>query len=318
MTKKETIKKQIETYLERLADGKYVNGTGPIKENKYHKMSMVKVLTSMGSRRTIQRAFTELIKDGVIELSTIENEDYVRLARKKIDLNDHSNAKKAVKKAHKKIDKAANKGTGKSLAAAFFQKFKGKFQFDVHYQLKDELRKSLSTFKNTTIKKRKVDLKKNFRYVTTIKADTIEQVFSRMQTENWSPKGEARELIASLGLVHTSMSVGDIVINVKTGEQWRVCPEGWHHINAPKKAKTTKKKADVLEGKRKPGVIAFIIKLLKDERHTKKALLEELTKQFPEREPEKMAKTINCQVPYRLRKDKGLIVDKSEKGFKIV
>jgi hypothetical protein len=40
---------------------------------------------------------------------------------------------------------------------------------------------------------------------------TCEQTFIRMQGENWSPQGEARDLIASKGLSHTSFSVGDIV-----------------------------------------------------------------------------------------------------------
>ena len=33
-----------------------------------------------------------------------------------------------------------------------------------------------------------------------------------MQGEKWSPKGEARELIKSKGLRHTSMSVGDVMV----------------------------------------------------------------------------------------------------------
>ena len=37
-------------------------------------------------------------------------------------------------------------------------------------------------------------------------------VFSKMQGENWSPNGEARDLIRSKGLEHTSMSVGDAVV----------------------------------------------------------------------------------------------------------
>lgn len=37
-----------------------------------------------------------------------------------------------------------------------------------------------------------------------------------MQGENWSPNGEARALIRSLGLVHTSMDVGDVI----------KCPDG--------------------------------------------------------------------------------------------
>lgn len=36
-------------------------------------------------------------------------------------------------------------------------------------------------------------------------------IFHNMQGEVWSPKGEARELIESLGLGHTSMSVGDVL-----------------------------------------------------------------------------------------------------------
>jgi hypothetical protein len=32
-----------------------------------------------------------------------------------------------------------------------------------------------------------------------------------MQGEQWSPNGEARELIRSLGLSHASMSIGDVV-----------------------------------------------------------------------------------------------------------
>ncbi len=39
----------------------------------------------------------------------------------------------------------------------------------------------------------------------------LEKVYSEMQCQLWSPKGEARELIRELKLTHTSMSVGDIV-----------------------------------------------------------------------------------------------------------
>lgn len=44
-----------------------------------------------------------------------------------------------------------------------------------------------------------------------VKAESLEEVFWRMQGEIWSPNGEARELIQSKGLSHTSMSVGDVV-----------------------------------------------------------------------------------------------------------
>jgi hypothetical protein len=46
--------------------------------------------------------------------------------------------------------------------------------------------------------------------VRSVEADNLEAVFAGMQGEVWSPNGEARGLIRSLGLQHTSMSVGDI------------------------------------------------------------------------------------------------------------
>ena len=42
----------------------------------------------------------------------------------------------------------------------------------------------------------------------------LERVFCSMQAERWSPNGEARELIRSKGLEHTSMSVGDIIAEI--------------------------------------------------------------------------------------------------------
>jgi hypothetical protein len=39
----------------------------------------------------------------------------------------------------------------------------------------------------------------------------LEDVMSIMQGEFWSPMGEARNLIQTLGLHHTSMSCGDVV-----------------------------------------------------------------------------------------------------------
>lgn len=40
----------------------------------------------------------------------------------------------------------------------------------------------------------------------------MERIFVAMQGENWSPNGEARPLIRSKGLEHTSMSVGDVIV----------------------------------------------------------------------------------------------------------
>jgi hypothetical protein len=46
--------------------------------------------------------------------------------------------------------------------------------------------------------------------VGTLDVDDLGEAWGMMQGESWSPRGEARELIVGLGLVHTSMSVGDI------------------------------------------------------------------------------------------------------------
>lgn len=56
-------------------------------------------------------------------------------------------------------------------------------------------------------------------------AHNLEDLFVKMQGENWSPNGEARPLIERLNLHHTSMSVGDVA---ECGEQfWQVDFSGW-------------------------------------------------------------------------------------------
>ena len=55
-----------------------------------------------------------------------------------------------------------------------------------------------------------------------IEANDLEDVFFKMQGEVWSPHGEARDLILSLGLHHTSMSINDIVYDVEADKYWLV------------------------------------------------------------------------------------------------
>lgn len=57
----------------------------------------------------------------------------------------------------------------------------------------------------------------------------LETVFETMQAENWSPRGEARGLIAAKGLRHTSMSVGDVVI--VNGKGWMVASMGFKELD---------------------------------------------------------------------------------------
>jgi hypothetical protein len=67
------------------------------------------------------------------------------------------------------------------------------------------------------------------RFVCELDVPRRENVFAQMQGEVWSPNGEARELIASLGLHHTSMSVGDVVQD-DDGVHWMCADLGWQRL----------------------------------------------------------------------------------------
>jgi len=60
---------------------------------------------------------------------------------------------------------------------------------------------------------------------------TLDQIYRAMQGEVWSPNGEARGLIRALGLQHTSMSVGDVIYNVTTGQMFEVAMSGFNDIS---------------------------------------------------------------------------------------
>ena len=72
------------------------------------------------------------------------------------------------------------------------------------------------------------DLSKTHQYLGFMGAGGLEDLFVKMQGESWSPQGEARGLIKHLGLKHTSMSVGDVVLDVLTGEWWECAGAGWN------------------------------------------------------------------------------------------
>jgi hypothetical protein len=54
----------------------------------------------------------------------------------------------------------------------------------------------------------------------------LEIIYAAMQGEVWSPNGEARDLIRSKGLQHTSMSIGDVIVN-DLGTAYMVASEGF-------------------------------------------------------------------------------------------
>jgi hypothetical protein len=69
-----------------------------------------------------------------------------------------------------------------------------------------------------------------FAMVRCIEVPDLRHVFTEMQGEVWSPNGEARELIMSLGLSHTSMSVSDVAYDVEEGKYWQVASIGWREV----------------------------------------------------------------------------------------
>ena len=74
-----------------------------------------------------------------------------------------------------------------------------------------------------------------YRIVAEIYATSLEDVFYQMQGEVWSPNGEMRDYILSKGLRHTSMMVGDIALDVKTGKAWICADFGWDEFKGCKR-----------------------------------------------------------------------------------
>lgn len=70
---------------------------------------------------------------------------------------------------------------------------------------------------------------------------------------------------------------------------------------------------------KRPGVIATIVALLaratETKPVTKSRILSTLVKRFPERGEDKMAATLNMQIPAGLRAEKGLEVHHNDKGY---
>ena len=73
----------------------------------------------------------------------------------------------------------------------------------------------------------------DYKHLFTVKLDGDEwqeKLFVKMQGDRWSPQGEAVEFIRGLGLHHTSMSVGDIVQDLSTGEYHMVDHVGFKTV----------------------------------------------------------------------------------------
>jgi hypothetical protein len=74
------------------------------------------------------------------------------------------------------------------------------------------------------------NLSKTHIYLKDIEANGPEGAWVAMQGENWSPSGEARDLIRDKGLRHTSMSVGDVLID-EGGDVLKVASCGFKNLS---------------------------------------------------------------------------------------
>ncbi len=77
--------------------------------------------------------------------------------------------------------------------------------------------KSNPMFNEDDLPKDWVDFETRWTAVKAVRATNPEDAYAKMQGERWSPNGEAKPLTRALD-THTSMSVGDVCINLRTGK----------------------------------------------------------------------------------------------------
>ena len=94
------------------------------------------------------------------------------------------------------------------------------------------------------------ELPETHRLLGRIDETDLEKIFHDMQGEVWSPNGEARSLIRAKGLVHTSMSIGDVV---KIGNKaWAVDGCGFKELKNSPDVEVQKLLDDITDIKRNP------------------------------------------------------------------
>ncbi|MFW6046759.1 MAG: hypothetical protein ACOCP4_03105 [Candidatus Woesearchaeota archaeon] len=85
-----------------------------------------------------------------------------------------------------------------------------------------------------------VQKEQEYRYLTSINASNLSEVSIKMQGENWSPNGEARDLIQSKGLHHTSLYIGDVVYDSNKEKAYIAKAIGYREIPLKKPKNTVK------------------------------------------------------------------------------
>jgi hypothetical protein len=97
--------------------------------------------------------------------------------------------------------------------------------YKVYYKMGTDFR----TSKNLTAE----GFAQNYKFVRSVpdgRAKGLGDVYEMMQAHNWSPNGEARPIIKALGLEHTSMSVGDLILESQSGKIYQVAPFGFEEV----------------------------------------------------------------------------------------
>lgn len=82
-------------------------------------------------------------------------------------------------------------------------------------------------FENLPAEMNVQDFFSSYRPVEVLNTDSLDLVYYRMQGDVWSPHGEMRDFIKTLGLSHTSMSVGDVVYSEQDDEFYSVSSDGF-------------------------------------------------------------------------------------------
>ncbi len=85
------------------------------------------------------------------------------------------------------------------------------------------------TFRDSDPPLTQEDLPTTHIFVCEVEAEHLDDLYRQMQAERWSPHGEARPLIARLGLGHTSMSIGDVAQD-EAGRSYECLFWGWREI----------------------------------------------------------------------------------------
>lgn len=113
-----------------------------------------------------------------------------------------------------------------------------KTRFDVRYARQP-------TFDENAVPKTMEQIDAEYTKVADVWANALGEVYCLMQGDNWSPHGEANDLIKRLGLKHTSMSVGDLVFDAAQSQWFIVAGIGFNKFKPkPYPAEPVKRSAN--------------------------------------------------------------------------